>query len=136
MASMISEVSSTLLHSVILSEGQIQAPKQPSQAVGVCSLVALGACPTTCQLPNCYGILVHPRRLHPIIIHPDPRGILQCSSGASSVLPVPITTCEFIIPKLPSFFPPSFLFFFYPLIEIKNQNPSPKPQPKFSFVSY
>lgn len=40
------------------------------------------------------------RRLYYIIIPPDPIDILQCSFGASSVLLVPITTCEFIIPKL------------------------------------
>lgn len=57
------------------------------------------------------------RRLCYIIIPPDPIDILRCSFGASSVLLVPITTCEFIIPKLPFFF-----------LKKKHQ----KNQPKFS----
>lgn len=65
-------------------------------------LLALGVCAVSIglHLSSSFGEgHTHYRRLCYIIIPPDPIGVLQYSFGASSVLLVPITTCEFIIPK-------------------------------------
>lgn len=92
-----------------LGEGQSCPSKDSSHIVWVwCVAWALGSCWHTDRALWVLGYKLsysfgeghaYYRRLCYIIIPPDPIGILQCSFGASSVLLVPITTCEFIIPK-------------------------------------
>lgn len=104
-----------------LGEGQSCPSKDSSHIVWVwCVAWALGLCWHTDRALWVLGYKLsysfgeghaYYRRLCYIIIPPDPIGILQCSFGASSVLLVPITTCEFIIPKEKKKISPNSLVF-------------------------